>query len=90
MLRHVALQIEQRRRRCPEEDPGEAERAAVRALRAHLLWYTRGRQGGIRFRREADSLDTATAVAEALDRHFPAGGDAFEPDPGAPPVAAEA
>src|SRR5512135_537655 len=62
MLRHVNLQIEHRRRQRPAEAAGEAERAAIRELRKHLLWYTRGRNGGARFRSEADRLVTAADV----------------------------
>ncbi|HTT71537.1 MAG TPA: tRNA dihydrouridine synthase DusB, partial [Anaeromyxobacteraceae bacterium] len=47
----------------------------------HLLWYTRGRRGGVRFRREADRLRTASDVRRLIDLHFPPGGDGFEEDP---------
>jgi nifR3 family TIM-barrel protein len=83
MLRHVALQIEHRRRQRPGEDAGEAERAAVRELRKHLLWYTRGRRGGVLFRRDADRLQTADDVARLLELHFPRGSPAFDEDPAA-------
>src|SRR5512136_1421628 len=49
VLRHVRLQVEHRSRR--GGDAGEA--SAVRGLRKHLLWYTRGLRGGVHFRREA-------------------------------------
>ena len=88
MLRHVRLQIDHRRRQRPGEPADEAERAAVRELRRHLLWYTRGRRGGVLFRREADRLVTATDVERVLLEHFPPGSAAFEPDPAA--VRAEA
>jgi tRNA-dihydrouridine synthase len=52
----------------------EAERAAVRELRKHLLWYTRGRRGGLAFRRIAPDLHTAGDVRAALDRFFPEDG----------------
>ncbi|HEX9602455.1 MAG TPA: tRNA dihydrouridine synthase DusB [Myxococcales bacterium] len=52
----------------------EAERAAVRELRKHLLWYTRGRRGGLAFRRLAPDLHTAADVRRALDRFFPEDG----------------
>src|SRR5436305_3557102 len=52
----------------------EAERAAVRELRKHLLWYTRGRRGGLAFRRIAPDLHTARDIRAALDRFFPADG----------------
>jgi tRNA-dihydrouridine synthase len=83
MLRHVSMQVEHRRRQRPDEPGDEAERAAVRELRKHLLWYTRGRQGGALFRSEADRLRTAADVAELLGAHFPPGSPAFELAPGA-------
>jgi tRNA-dihydrouridine synthase B len=69
--RHVALQIEHRSRQHEGEDPAAAEGHAVRELRKHLLWYTRGLKGGAHFRREATSVDTAAGVRDLLDRHFP-------------------
>ena len=83
MLRHVALQIEHRRTQRPDEPAAEAERAAIRELRKHLLWYTRGRRGGAAFRGEADRLVTAADVEALLLAHFPPGSPAFEPAPGA-------
>ncbi len=82
MLRHVELQIAHRRRQRTGEPEAEAERAAVRELRKHLLWYTRGRRGGAVFRRDADRLHTAADVARSLETHFPPGSPAFEEDPG--------
>jgi tRNA-dihydrouridine synthase B len=63
-----------------------AEKAAVRELRKHLLWYTRGRRGGIAFRRLAPTLVTAQDIRAALDRLFPEDGSvpaevAQEPEP---------
>ncbi len=55
-------------------DGGEAELAAVRELRKHLLWYTRGRRGGLAFRRIAPELHTVSDVKRALDRFFPEDG----------------
>src|SRR5512138_3492881 len=81
VMRHVALQIAHRRAQRRDEDAGEAERAAVRELRKHLLWYTRGRRGGAEFRRSAGGVETAAEVARLLDRHFPPGSAAFEADP---------
>lgn len=81
VLRHVDLQIEHRRRLRPGEDPSAVEEGALRELRRHLLWYTRGRRGGVRFRREADRLRTASDVRRLIDLHFPPGGDGFEEDP---------
>lgn len=79
VLRHVALQIEHRRRQRGGETPDESERHAVRELRKHLLWYTRGRPGGVHFRRDADRLRTAGDVARLVDLHFPPGAP-FEVD----------
>ena len=83
VLRHVELQIEHRRRQRAGEAPEESERHAIRELRKHLLWYTRGRRGGVHFRRDADRLQTADDVRRLVDLHFPPGGDAFEVDPSA-------
>jgi nifR3 family TIM-barrel protein len=65
----------------------EAELAAVRELRKHLLWYTRGRRGGLAFRKLAPSLHTVDDIRKALDRLFPEDGTvpaevAAEPEPG--------
>jgi tRNA-dihydrouridine synthase B len=79
VLRHVALQIEHRRRQLPDEETGAAERHALRELRKHLLWYTRGRRGGVRFRRDADALETPADVRRLIDLHFPDDGEAFAP-----------
>src|SRR5437870_1017142 len=57
-----------------ELDPREAELAAIRELRKHLLWYTRGRRGGLAFRRIAPELHTEDDVKRALDRFFPEDG----------------
>jgi nifR3 family TIM-barrel protein len=57
-----------------ELNADDAERAAVRELRKHLLWYTRGRRGGLGFRRLAPDLHTAGDVRRALDRFFPEDG----------------
>ena len=81
VLRHVDLQIEHRRRQDPEGDPAEVEAHAMRELRRHLLWYTRGRRGGVRFRRTADALRTADDVRRLIDMHFPPQGDGFTVDP---------
>jgi nifR3 family TIM-barrel protein len=81
IMRHVQLQIEHRRRQRPDEP--DVEGHAVRELRRHLLWYTRGRRGGARFRSAADRLTTVDEIRRQLDEHFPAGGVAFEPDPAA-------
>jgi nifR3 family TIM-barrel protein len=53
---------------------GEAELAAIRELRKHLLWYTRGRRGGLAFRRIAPEIHTVSDVRRALDRFFPEDG----------------
>jgi tRNA-dihydrouridine synthase B len=57
-----------------ELDAKGAELAAVRELRKHLLWYTRGRRGGLAFRRVAPDLHTEDDVRRALDRFFPEDG----------------
>ncbi len=85
VLHHVRLQIENRRRQRPREAPDEAERAAIRELRRHVLWYTRGRRGGAGFRRDAGRIHTAADVARLIDLHFPPDGTAFELDPAASP-----
>jgi len=69
-----------------ELDAREAELAAVRELRKHLLWYTRGRRGGLAFRKLAPALHTIADIRDALDRLFPADGSvpaevAKEPTP---------
>ena len=68
-----------------------AEKAAVRELRKHLLWYTRGRRGGVTFRKLAPTLHTVADVRAALDRVFPADGSQSaevraEPEPAAPSI----
>jgi tRNA-dihydrouridine synthase len=75
------MQIEHRRGQARDEAPEESERLAIRELRKHLLWYTRGRRGGVLFRRDASELRTAADVAALLERHFPPGSAAFEEDP---------
>jgi nifR3 family TIM-barrel protein len=80
VMRHVELQVEHRTRQHAGEEPGAAEGHAVRELRKHLLWYTRGLKGGVHFRRDATSAATARGVRELLDRHFPPGAP-FEFDP---------
>jgi nifR3 family TIM-barrel protein len=85
VLRHVALQVEHRRRQRPGEPAGEAEALAVRELRKHLLWYTRGRRGGVAFRRDAVRVASAAEVAALVDRHFPPG-EPFELDPAFDPA----
>jgi nifR3 family TIM-barrel protein len=83
VLRHVALQVEHRRRQRGGETPEASERHAIRELRKHLLWYTRGRRGGAHFRRDAGQLQTGADVARLLELHFPPGGAAFDVDPAA-------
>ena len=82
VMRHVSMQVEHRRRQRGEA-PAEAEDHAIRELRKHLLWYTRGRRGGAQFRRDASHIRKASDVRQLIDLHFPAGGDAFELDPAA-------
>lgn len=87
VLEHVRLQIEHRVRQAQAgEDREAAERHAIRELRKHLLWYTRGRRGGVYFRRDADKLQTAGDVARLLDFHFPPDGPGFEADPAFTPA----
>jgi nifR3 family TIM-barrel protein len=86
VLLHVRLQIEHRRRQRRDESDLDVERHAVRELRKHILWYTRGRRGGAHFRRDADRLETAADVARLIDLHFPAGTEGFELDPSARPA----
>jgi tRNA-dihydrouridine synthase len=76
-MRHVRLQVEHSARRGGADG---GERPAVRALRKHLLWYTRGLRGGVHFRREAVTADTVETVERLLDRHFPPGAP-FRIDP---------
>lgn len=77
---HVSLTILHRRRQSPELPPEEAERHALRELRKHLLWYTRGKRGGVGFRRDANQLLTATDVDRLLDLHFPPGNEWLKPE----------
>ena len=67
----------------------EAELAAIRELRKHLLWYTRGRRGGLAFRRMAPELHTEDDVKRALDRFFPEDGSIPAEVRGEPEVARE-
>jgi nifR3 family TIM-barrel protein len=85
VMRHVAMQIEHRARQRPELPRAGAELAAMKELRKHLLWYTRGRRGGVSFRREAGRVTTAAEVAACIDQHFPPG-QPFEVDPGFNPA----
>ncbi len=71
VMRHVELQIEHRARQRDGEDRAAAEGHAVRELRKHLLWYTRGLKGGVHFRRDATAVATAAGVRDLLERHFP-------------------
>ena len=57
VMRHVQLQIEHRARLHPGEDGAASESHAVRELRKHLLWYTRGLKGGVHFRRDATAVE---------------------------------
>ena len=71
VMRHVELQVEHRARQRDGEDPAASEGHAVRELRKHLLWYTRGLKGGVHFRRDATGVATAAGVEALLARHFP-------------------
>lgn len=80
VLRHLQMQIDHRRSQPRWEGrPEEAERLAVRELRRHVLWYTRGRCGGVRFRREATSAATLAEVRDLMERHLTEG-SSFELD----------
>ena len=85
VLRHVALQIEHRRRQRPGALDEAVEREAIKELRKHLLWYTRGRRGGVAFRRDGVRVTTAAEVAGLIDTHFPPGAS-FELDPAFDPA----
>ena len=85
VLRHVAMQIEHRARQHPAQPLEETERLSVKELRKHLLWYTRGRRGGVAFRREAVRLVTAADVSALIDLHFPPD-QPFEVDAGFHPA----
>jgi tRNA-dihydrouridine synthase len=80
LMRHVRLQVEHRARLHPGEDGAASESHAVRELRKHLLWYTRGLKGGVHFRRAATSVSDAAGVEATLALHFPDGAP-FEFDP---------
>jgi len=83
VLEHVRLQLEHRTRTSRGgETPEAIESSAIRQLRAHLLWYTRGRRGGVHFRRDAGKLQTAADVSALLEHHFPPGSESFDLDPG--------
>ncbi len=71
VMRHVQLQVQHRSRQRDDETPTASEGHAVRELRKHLLWYTRGLQGGVHFRRDATAATTVSGVEELLVRHFP-------------------
>ncbi|HYQ81851.1 MAG TPA: tRNA dihydrouridine synthase DusB [Anaeromyxobacteraceae bacterium] len=71
VMRHVAMQIEHRRRQRPHQPAEAAEEQAVRELRRHLLWYSRGRRGGVAFRRGGTTVRTAAEVRALIDRQFP-------------------
>ena len=79
ILRHMELAIADKLGRYSLRRAGvlkgiDAELAAIRELRKHLIWYTRGRRGGLAFRRMAPQLHTADDVRRALDRYFPEDG----------------
>jgi tRNA-dihydrouridine synthase B len=73
VMRHVALQIEHRQRQRPHQPLPAVEEHAVRELRRHLLWYSRGRRGGVAFRRGGTHVRTATEVRALIDEQFPPG-----------------
>jgi tRNA-dihydrouridine synthase B len=69
----VALQVEHRRRQRPHQPLPAVEEQAVRELRRHLLWYSRGRRGGVAFRRGGTHVRTAAEVLALIDLQFPPG-----------------
>jgi nifR3 family TIM-barrel protein len=71
VMRHVAMQIEHRRRQRPHQADGAVEENAVRELRRHLLWYSRGRRGGVAFRRGGTYVKSAAEVRALIDQQFP-------------------
>jgi tRNA-dihydrouridine synthase B len=90
VMRHVELQVEHRARQRDGEDPAASEGHAVRELRKHLLWYTRGLTGGVHFRRDATAVATAAGVEALLARHFPPDAPfAFDPSLAASEAIAE-
>jgi len=90
VLRHVQLQIQHRDRLHPGEDGAASESHAVRELRKHLLWYTRGLKGGVHFRRDATAANDSSGVEALLARHFPPGAPfEFDPSLAAPEAIAE-
>ncbi|HTP28345.1 MAG TPA: tRNA dihydrouridine synthase DusB [Anaeromyxobacteraceae bacterium] len=80
VLRHLDLQIEQGHRENPSGDDIAVEHRALRELRKHLIWYTRGHRGGVRFRRDAARLKTADDARRLIDLHFKALGDGLAID----------
>jgi tRNA-dihydrouridine synthase B len=61
ILRHLDLHV---------AHVGEAQ--AVCEMRKHVCWYTKGLEGGARFRSEVQRLTSRAALAEALERYFDA------------------
>jgi nifR3 family TIM-barrel protein len=73
VMRHVTLQIEHRARQRPHQAAAAQEEQAVRELRRHLLWYSRGRRGGVAFRRGGTSVKSAAEVRALIELQFPPG-----------------
>jgi nifR3 family TIM-barrel protein len=71
VMRHVALQVEHRQRQRPHQPLAAVEEQAVRELRRHLLWYSRGRRGGVAFRRGGTQVRTPAEVRALIDLQFP-------------------
>ncbi len=61
------------------------ERRAVRMLRKHLVWYTRGMRGAPSSRSEIASIRTKSDVGRWLDQHFPPSTGPARPLDGAGP-----
>jgi tRNA-dihydrouridine synthase B len=48
----------------------ESEPAAVRVMRKHFAWYTKGLPGGAQFRDEINRLESRASMGEAIERFF--------------------
>jgi tRNA-dihydrouridine synthase B len=70
IVRHLDLHV---------DHVGEAQ--AVCEMRKHVCWYTKGLEGGARFRSEVQRLTTRQALVDALDRYLEGVSTAPEPVP---------
>lgn len=64
---HTSLDGDQEKQRAHRLPP---EEQAVRSFRQHLVWYSRGVRGGSLFRQRAMTLETPSAVDEAVEQFF--------------------